>query len=71
MTTSGAAADGGGVRGLSSLLILHEIMRRIRNAEAINLDPYEHFDIIAGTGTGGISACMLGRLQMPIEKAIA
>ncbi|CUA77298.1 Nephrocystin-3 [Xenopus laevis] [Rhizoctonia solani] len=33
--------------------------------------PHEHFDIIAGTGTGGISACMLGRLRMPIEKAIS
>ncbi|CAE7209033.1 unnamed protein product [Rhizoctonia solani] len=57
--------DGGGVRGLSSLLILHEMMRRIRNAEAINVDPYEHFDVIAGTGTGGISACMLGTALHP------
>ncbi|CUA68361.1 Nephrocystin-3 [Homo sapiens] [Rhizoctonia solani] len=33
--------------------------------------PYEYFDVIAGTGTGGISACMLGRLRMPIDKAIS
>ncbi|CAE7116685.1 unnamed protein product [Rhizoctonia solani] len=63
--------DGGGVRGLSSLVILREMMRRIQNTKAINIHPHEHFDIIAGTGTGGISACMLGRLQMPVDEAIA
>ncbi|CAE6486518.1 unnamed protein product [Rhizoctonia solani] len=63
--------DGGGVRGLSSLIILQEIMRRIGAAqERENIHPYEHFDVIAGTGTGGISACMLGRLRMPIDQAI-
>ncbi|CAE6521936.1 unnamed protein product [Rhizoctonia solani] len=62
--------DGGGVRGLSSLIILQEMMLRIQNAYAISVDPHEHFDVIAGTGTGGISACMLGRLQMPVDKAI-
>ncbi|CUA71457.1 Nephrocystin-3 [Homo sapiens] [Rhizoctonia solani] len=63
--------DGGGVRGLSSLIILQEIMRRIGAAQGReNIHPYEHFDVIAGTGTGGISACMLGRLRMPIDQAI-
>ncbi|KEP45484.1 calcium-independent phospholipase A2-gamma, partial [Rhizoctonia solani 123E] len=62
--------DGGGVRGLSSLLILQEIMRRVENIKASGkVHPYEHFDLIAGTGTGGIIACMLGRLRMPVEKA--
>ncbi|CAE7201755.1 unnamed protein product, partial [Rhizoctonia solani] len=63
--------DGGGVRGLSSLIILQEFMLRIQNTKAgRTIDPHEHFDLIAGTGTGGISACMLGRLQMPIKRAI-
>ncbi|CUA72935.1 Kinesin light chain [Rhizoctonia solani] len=63
--------DGGGVRGLSSLIILQEIMRHAANAKSRDkIHPYEHFDIIAGTGTGGVSACMLGRLRMPIDKAI-
>ena len=53
MTKVDMAEDGGGVRGLSSLLILQEMIRRVNNARAINLDPYEHFDLIAGTGTGG------------------
>ncbi|EUC61085.1 kinesin light chain, partial [Rhizoctonia solani AG-3 Rhs1AP] len=63
--------DGGGVRGLSSLIILQEIMHRVENTNTGGkVHPYEYFDIIAGTGTGGISACMLGRLRMPIDKAI-
>ncbi|CAE6495859.1 unnamed protein product, partial [Rhizoctonia solani] len=35
-----------------------------------NIQPYEHFNVIAGTGTGGISACMLGKLRMPVDKVI-
>ncbi|QRW21291.1 kinesin light chain [Rhizoctonia solani] len=34
------------------------------------LIPADHFDYIAGSGAGGISACMLGRLRTPIDKAI-
>ncbi|CAE6420323.1 unnamed protein product, partial [Rhizoctonia solani] len=63
--------DGGGIRGLSSLIVLQEIMLRVESASGgQQLHPYEHFDMIAGTGTGGISACMLGRLRMPVQKAI-
>ena len=57
--------DGGGVRGLSSLLILRNIMeeitRRNDTAEAL---PCDYFDLIGGTGTGGLIAIMLGRLRM-------
>jgi patatin-like phospholipase/acyl hydrolase len=58
--------DGGGVRGLSALLILREIMEQIRkttNTERLPL-PFQYFDLIGGTGTGGLIALMLGRLQM-------
>lgn len=56
--------DGGGVRGLSSLLILRRLMYIIEN----NHDNYklpkpcDVFDIIAGTSTGALIAIMLGRL---------
>ena len=58
--------DGGGVRGLSSLLILREIMEDIeRRTEADELPlPCDYFDLIGGTGTGGLIAIMLGRLGM-------
>ena len=59
------SVDGGGVRGLSSLLILRNIMEEIarRNGTA-QACPCEYFDLIGGTGTGGLIAIMLGRLRM-------
>ncbi|KAG6875566.1 hypothetical protein C0993_008531, partial [Termitomyces sp. T159_Od127] len=64
--------DDGGVRGLSELIILQEIMSRLKHLG--NLDslpkPCDYFDIIGGTGTGGVIALMLGRLHMPIDLAI-
>jgi len=64
--------DGGGTRGLSSLLILEEIMQRIKHDEGLSEDPRpcHYFDLIAGTGTGGLIAIMLGRLQMSVSEAI-
>jgi len=57
--------DGGGVRGLSSLLILQELMQEIgrRKDQEVPL-PCEYFDLIGGTSTGGLIAIMLGRLRM-------
>jgi patatin-like phospholipase/acyl hydrolase len=50
------------VRGLSSLLILREIMNDIeqRSDASEALKPSEYFDLIGGTGTGGLIAIMLG-----------
>ncbi|RMZ73691.1 patatin-like serine hydrolase [Pyrenophora seminiperda CCB06] len=66
--------DGGGVRGYSMLIILQELMHRTfvetegrapkRNEVP---KPCEHFDLIVGTGTGGLIAIMLGRLRMDVE----
>jgi Patatin-like phospholipase len=60
------ALDGGGVRGLSSLLILREIMEEIRRQSGAEKTPLpcDHFDLIGGTNTGGLIAIMLGRLRM-------
>ncbi|KMK63757.1 hypothetical protein Y699_09530 [Aspergillus fumigatus Z5] len=66
--------DGGGVRGLSSLYILKNIMDRLNHArEQMNLPPVkpcEVFDLIGGTSTGGLIAIMLGRLEMDVDKCI-
>jgi Patatin-like phospholipase len=77
--------DGGGDRGLSSLLILKQLM------ESINPDrppePCDHFDMIGGISIGGyvfstgremdmltysprLMAIMLGRLRMGINECI-
>jgi len=49
------AIDGGGIRGLIPALVLAEIERRTQRRVA------ELVDLIAGTSTGGILACALGK----------
>ncbi|KAI0453577.1 hypothetical protein F5B21DRAFT_280728 [Xylaria acuta] len=60
--------DGGGVRGLSSLIILQQLMITIDRNNPPR--PCEYFDLIGGTSTGGIIALMLGRLRMSIAECI-
>ena len=62
------ALDGGGVRGLSSLMILQQLMATV-NPESPP-KPCEYFDMIGGTSTGGLIAIMLGRLRMTVEDCI-
>ncbi|KAL2884621.1 Vegetative incompatibility protein HET-E-1 [Ceratocystis lukuohia] len=64
--------DGGGVRSLSSLLIIERIMETIQTElEASELPkPCQVFDFIGGSGTGGIIAILLGRLAMSAAEAI-
>jgi hypothetical protein len=56
------------------LIILQELMHRTfveTEGRAPKRDeipkPCEHFDLIAGTGTGGLIAIMLGRLRLDVE----
>ncbi|KAJ2969339.1 hypothetical protein NUW58_g10013 [Xylaria curta] len=67
--------DGGGVRGYSMLIILQELMHRTYveiEGKAPRRDqipkPCDHFDLIVGTGTGGLIAIMLGRLRLNLEQ---
>jgi patatin-like phospholipase/acyl hydrolase len=66
--------DGGGVRGLSSLLILRKIMTQLRLKLSLDddaqLHPCDFFDLICGTSTGGLIALMLGRLRMTVDDCI-
>lgn len=67
------ALDGGGVRGIASLVMLREIMWRVR--DRINPDsnepclPVDFFELAAGTSTGGIIGIMLFRLRMSADEA--
>jgi patatin-like phospholipase/acyl hydrolase len=49
--------DGGGVRGLSELVLLEQIMDQINTHRTENglatQEPWEAFDMIGGTSTGG------------------
>jgi patatin-like phospholipase/acyl hydrolase len=47
-------SDGGGIRGLSEIIILHEIMARLRTDPNQEIPrPCDYFDLICGTSTGG------------------
>ncbi|GES61198.1 FabD/lysophospholipase-like protein [Aspergillus terreus] len=60
--------DGGGVRGISTLYILKEIMASITADPSPK--PCDYFDMIGGTGSGGLIAILLGRLKMDIDECI-
>lgn len=79
------ALDGGGVRGLSTLQILKQLIDVVDPESPPK--PCEYFDMIGGTSTGGfvgdatrharhianccsLIAIMLGRLQMTVDECI-
>jgi patatin-like phospholipase/acyl hydrolase len=45
------ALDGGGVRGLSALIIIKQLIEKV-NPDALP-KPCDYFDIISGTSTSG------------------
>lgn len=62
------------MRGYSMLIIIQELMHRTyveTEGKAPRRDqipkPADHFDLIIGTGTGGLIAIMLGRLRLDLE----
>jgi hypothetical protein len=70
--------DGGGVRGISTLLVLKHVMARVAELEQhakTNLStkprlPKDYFDLAGGTSTGGLIALMLFRLNMEVKDVI-
>ncbi|KAF2687958.1 FabD/lysophospholipase-like protein [Lentithecium fluviatile CBS 122367] len=72
--------DGGGVRGLSSLMVLDDLMESIAQEEkrigkrsksdTTPLRPCDYFDLIGGTSTGGIIAILLSRLRLDCKQCI-
>ncbi|KAF2797701.1 FabD/lysophospholipase-like protein [Melanomma pulvis-pyrius CBS 109.77] len=73
--------DGGGVRGLSSLMVLDDLMESIaleekrlgKRAQSDHspLKPCDYFDLIGGTSTGGIIAILLSRLRLDCKQCIS
>ena len=59
--------DSGGVRGLSSLLILRQLMEEIgRRKRTVEMPlPCQYFDFIGGTGSGGLIAIVLHQEKVP------
>ncbi|KAJ7105341.1 FabD lysophospholipase-like protein, partial [Mycena epipterygia] len=65
--------DGGGAGALSELLILDKMMYKTKTEGQLDTvpSPCECFELIGGSGTGGIIALMLGRLRMSVKAAIS
>lgn len=62
--------DGGGVRGLASLVMVKHLMDRLERQRGGRLEPWQEFDMIGGTSTGGLIAIMLGRMRMSVDECI-
>ncbi|PVF94890.1 hypothetical protein CPB86DRAFT_788673 [Serendipita vermifera] len=62
----------GGINPLSSLYIIDEILQRIEYDTQADqeLRACDWFDLIVGSGHGGIIAILLGRLEMTTCRAI-
>ncbi|KAL2887646.1 Patatin/Phospholipase A2-like protein [Ceratocystis lukuohia] len=64
--------DGGGVRGLSALLILEKMMQGIQQSRnlATTPKPCHEFDLIGGLLLHSVIAIMLGRMGMSVDECI-
>lgn len=62
--------DGGGIRGLSEILILKELMLQVQLCNNLQFtpEPKQCFDLICGTSTGGLVAVLLGRLGKTLDE---
>jgi len=62
--------DGGGIRGLSEILILKELMLQVQLHNNLDFtpEPRQCFDLICGTSTGGLLAVLLGRLGKTLDE---
>ncbi|KAJ7452606.1 hypothetical protein FB451DRAFT_1374060 [Mycena latifolia] len=65
--------DGGGAGALSELLILERIMYQVQATLPSDTAPApcDYFEVIGGSGVGGIIALMLGRLRMSVSASIS
>ncbi|ORX97951.1 acyl transferase/acyl hydrolase/lysophospholipase [Clohesyomyces aquaticus] len=61
--------DGDGIRGLSTILLVESLINAICTKIGRRVDPFQIFDLIGGTSTGGTLAIMLGRLRMRPHRA--
>ncbi|KAH0544762.1 hypothetical protein FGG08_001129 [Glutinoglossum americanum] len=68
--STGGGSDGGGVRGLSSLVILRSLLGQVQAVVGVPLNPHDIFDLVVGTSTGGLIALMIGKLGMTVDECI-
>ena len=64
--------DAGGIRGLSALILLHDIMKMIQYQQQLDETPLpcDYFDPICGTGTGGcVTTVFTGQIGTKDRKS--
>ena len=62
--------DGCGLQGISNLLVLDRILDATAVHTGHKPKPCQIFDMVAGIGSGGWLALLLGRLHMDVPSAI-
>jgi patatin-like phospholipase/acyl hydrolase len=66
--------DGGGLQAITTLLILDKLLDAIAKNNKVNHQkprPCDVFDTIAGIGSGGWLAILLGRFHMDITACLS
>ncbi|TRM59214.1 acyl transferase/acyl hydrolase/lysophospholipase [Schizophyllum amplum] len=55
---------------MSMLLLLRNMLRQVEQLSHEPILPCQYFDLIAGSGTGGFIALLLGRLRLTMDEAM-
>ncbi|KAH8834416.1 acyl transferase/acyl hydrolase/lysophospholipase [Flagelloscypha sp. PMI_526] len=64
--------DGGGIRAVSQALMVREMMNRVQTDHQLSTPPRvcDYFDMVCGSGFGGILAIMCGILKMTGDEVV-
>ncbi|KAH8813457.1 hypothetical protein DL96DRAFT_1821248 [Flagelloscypha sp. PMI_526] len=64
--------DGGGIRAISQALMIKEIMHRVKEDHQLQRPPQvsDYFDMVCGSGLGGLLAIMCGVLHMTGDQLV-
>ena len=66
--------DGAGLQGIATLTILDNLLKKVAQIDGVptgHRRPCDVFDVIAGIGSGGWLALLLGRFHLTISAALA
>lgn len=62
--------DGGGIKGVSLVMILMKIMQELELQTGVYYEPCQIFNVFAGTSTGGLLSTFIGLKRHELHKAL-